>query len=86
MKSLYDFSPIDDIVLARALGVIEAEVTSITPQPMLDDWRLRVYSLWDLRVLLPTLEGWTLDGFYTCNDLKPKIAGEDHYFMVLEAT
>lgn len=52
----------------------------------IDDWHLRVYSPWDLRVLIKTLAGWKLDGFYTWNDLKPEIAEEDHYFMVLEAT
>jgi hypothetical protein len=55
-------------------------------QPTRDDWRLRVYSPWDLRVLLKTIAGWQLDGFYTWNELQQTIAGEDHYFMVLEAT
>jgi hypothetical protein len=51
-----------------------------------DDWRLRVYSPWELSVLVRTLEGWTLRGFVSWRDLSPDIADEQHYFLVLEAT
>jgi SAM-dependent methyltransferase len=51
-----------------------------------DEWRLRVFSPWDLSVLVRTLEGWTLRGFVSWRDLSPDIAGESHYFMVLEAS
>ena len=50
-----------------------------------DDWRFRVYSPWDLRVLVQTLERWALSGFYSWRDLSPDIANEQHYLMVLEA-
>ncbi|HEY3229646.1 MAG TPA: methyltransferase domain-containing protein, partial [Roseiflexaceae bacterium] len=52
----------------------------------IDDWHLRVYSPWDLAVLVRTLEGWNLCGFYTWRDLSEDIANEAHYFMVLEAS
>jgi SAM-dependent methyltransferase len=51
-----------------------------------DDWRLRVYSPWDLSVLVRTLGGWALRGFVSWRDLSPDIAGESHYVMVLEAS
>jgi SAM-dependent methyltransferase len=51
-----------------------------------DDWRLRVYSPWELSVLARTLEGWTLRGFVSWRDLSPDIAAEKHYFLVLEAS
>jgi SAM-dependent methyltransferase len=54
-------------------------------QETVDDWHLRVYSPWDLSVLVRTLAGWTLRGFVSWRDLSPDIAGESHYFMVLEA-
>jgi ubiquinone/menaquinone biosynthesis C-methylase UbiE len=50
-----------------------------------DEWRLRVYSPWDLRLLVQTLPGWRLDGFYSWRDLSDRIATEQHYWMVLEA-
>lgn len=50
-----------------------------------DDWRLRVYSPWDLTVLVQTLAGWSLKGFFSWRDLSPDIGNERHYFMVLEA-
>jgi len=49
-----------------------------------DEWRLRVYGPWDLRVLVQTMEGWALGGFYSWRDLSPDIADEQHYLMVLE--
>ena len=49
-----------------------------------DDWRIRMCSPWDLTVLVRTLEGWALQGFYSWCDLSPLIAEERHYFMVLE--
>jgi SAM-dependent methyltransferase len=50
-----------------------------------DEWRLRVYSPWDLRLLVQTLPGWRLDGFYSWRDLSDRIADEQHYWLVLEA-
>jgi hypothetical protein len=50
-----------------------------------DEWRLRVYSPRDLRVLVRTLEDWTLGGFCSWRDLSSDIANEEHYWMVLEA-
>jgi SAM-dependent methyltransferase len=50
-----------------------------------DDWHLRIASPWDMAVLVRTMEGWSLDGFYSWRDLSQDIANEDHYFMVLEA-
>jgi SAM-dependent methyltransferase len=50
-----------------------------------DDWHLRVYNPWDLTVLVSTLAGWRLDGFYRWQDLGREIAAEKHYLMVLAA-
>src|SRR5262245_8391862 len=51
----------------------------------IDDWRIRMCSPWDLAVLARTLDGWSLQGFYSWRDLSRQIADERHYFMVLEA-
>jgi SAM-dependent methyltransferase len=48
-----------------------------------DDWRIRVYSPWELTILVRTLDGWSLDGFYSWRDLSTEIASESHYWMVL---
>ena len=48
-----------------------------------DDWRIRVDSPWNLSVFLKTIEGWSLEGFFSWRDLSPDISGEDHYFMVV---
>lgn len=48
-----------------------------------DDWRLRMYSPWELTVLVRTLAGWVLDGFYHWRDLSANIVDADHYWMVL---
>ncbi len=50
-----------------------------------DDWHLRVYNPWDLTVLIGTLAGWRLDGFYRWQDLGRDISAEQHYLLVLEA-
>jgi len=50
----------------------------------LDDWRYRIYSPWLLSLLVRTLEGWRLHGFYRWDDGSPDIADAEHYFMVLE--
>lgn len=47
-------------------------------------WHYRVYSPWEISLLVQTLEGWRLDGFYSWRDLNPDISNEEHYFMVLE--
>ncbi len=49
-----------------------------------DDWRLRYYSPWILSLLVQTLPGWSLKGFYSRRDLSQDIAEETHYFTVLE--
>jgi len=51
-----------------------------------DDWHLRVYSPWDLRIFVQTLPGWELLGFYSWRDLSETIADEAHYWLVLQAT
>ncbi len=47
-----------------------------------DDWHIRMDHPAQLEVLLMTLPGWRLDGFYSWRDLNPDISDEDHYFMV----
>jgi len=49
-----------------------------------DDWLIRKDSPWHLTLLVRTLPGWRLAGFYSWRDLSPDIAPEQHYFMVLE--
>jgi hypothetical protein len=49
-----------------------------------DEWKFRVDSPWHLSVLLKTLSGWPLRGFYSWKDLSQDISGEKHYFMVVE--
>jgi SAM-dependent methyltransferase len=49
-----------------------------------DEWQIRMDSPWNLAVLARTLEGWSLDSFYSWRDLSPDIAPEEHYWMVLE--
>jgi SAM-dependent methyltransferase len=50
-----------------------------------EDWHIRVDSPWHLELLLKTLPGWSLDGFYSWRDLSRDIASEEHYFMVAQA-
>lgn len=50
-----------------------------------DLWRLRVYSPWELRVLMRTIPHWQVNGFYSWRNLSTEIAQENHYWMVLEA-
>ncbi|MDP9314206.1 MAG: class I SAM-dependent methyltransferase [Chloroflexota bacterium] len=50
-----------------------------------DLWRLRVYSPWELRVLMRTISDWQVNGFYSWRDLRTEIAEDSHYWMVLEA-
>lgn len=50
-----------------------------------DDWRLRMYSPWELRLLVKTLPGWALEGFFAWDTLRPDIADSPHYWMVLTA-
>lgn len=49
-----------------------------------DDWEIRMDSPWHLSLLLKTLDGWSLVGFYSWRDLSEDIADEAHYFMVVE--
>jgi len=51
-----------------------------------DLWRLRVYSPWDLTVLMRTVPNWKLNGFFSWRDLSTDIGQEEHYWMVLETT
>ena len=51
-----------------------------------DDWRVRVYSPWELALLARTLNGWELNGFYSWQDLSDDITGQDHYFTVFVAS
>lgn len=50
-----------------------------------DDWRVRQYNPWGLSVLVKTLEGWKLSGFFSRGEASPDIADEPGYLMVLEA-
>lgn len=50
----------------------------------MDDWRIRVDSLWNLEVLVKTLKDWALTGFFSWRDLNEDISKEEHYFMVVE--
>lgn len=51
-----------------------------------DDWQIRVYTPWELKLLAQVLDGWQLDGFYAWQDLNQDIFEQDHYFMVLTAS
>jgi hypothetical protein len=51
-----------------------------------DDWTIRCYRPWDLALLMQTLDGWTLDGFYTWQNADRNIATAAHYFTVVVAT
>lgn len=50
-----------------------------------DLWRLRVYSPWELTIILRTVPGWKLNGFFSWRDLSVDIAPQAHYFMMLQA-
>jgi len=50
-----------------------------------DLWRLRVYSPWELAVIMRTIPDWHLNGFFSWRDLSTDIAPQQHYWMVLEA-
>ena len=49
-----------------------------------DPWEIRVYNPWTLSVLIQSLEGWRLQGFYAWQDLSEDIADQNNYFMMLE--
>jgi SAM-dependent methyltransferase len=49
-----------------------------------DEWVSRVDSPWNLRVLIESLGGWSVEGFYSWRDLSPEIQNERHCFMVLK--
>ncbi len=49
-----------------------------------DEWLVRVDNPWHLEVLVDTLPGWSLVGFYSWRDLSEPLVDEQHYFMVLE--
>jgi ubiquinone/menaquinone biosynthesis C-methylase UbiE len=51
-----------------------------------DDWHVRVYSPRELYLLVQTLEGWQLDGFYSWRDLSVDISNVNHYFIVFVAS
>jgi len=48
-----------------------------------DDWQIRVYTPWELELLVQVLPGWRLDGFYAWKDLRQDISDQDHYLLVL---
>jgi SAM-dependent methyltransferase len=50
-----------------------------------DDWAIRCYRPWDLALLVQTLDGWELDGFYSWQTATQDIAVGDHYFTVIVA-
>jgi hypothetical protein len=50
-----------------------------------DVWVVRHYTPWMLVLLVETLPGWTLDGFYSWQQAGREIAQEAHYFMLLVA-
>lgn len=49
-----------------------------------DEWISRGDSLWNLRVLIESLDGWTVEGFYSWQDLSPEIQDERRCFVVLK--
>jgi hypothetical protein len=49
-----------------------------------DDWTIRKYSPWELRLLVKTFEEWSLVGFFSWRDLSEDISNEKHYFMIVE--
>ena len=49
-----------------------------------DDWHFRVDSPWHLTLLVRTLDGWSLRGFFSWRNLSQDIGEEEHYFMVVE--
>ena len=50
----------------------------------IDDWKIRVDSPWNLKVLVKTLKNWTLKELFSWRNLNKDISGEEHYFMVIE--
>ncbi|MBT3270248.1 class I SAM-dependent methyltransferase [Candidatus Poribacteria bacterium] len=50
-----------------------------------DDWHIRQYNPWHLSVLVRTLGGWRLSGFYSRGDASPDIADEPGFLLTLEA-
>ena len=49
-----------------------------------DEWILRCDSPWHLELLVESMNGWALDGFYSWHDLSTRIDEIDHYFMVVK--
>ena len=50
-----------------------------------DDWHIRQYNPWHLSVLVRTLHGWRLSGFYSRGGASPDIADEPGFLLTLEA-
>jgi ubiquinone/menaquinone biosynthesis C-methylase UbiE len=48
-----------------------------------DPWQIRVYSLWTLSVLIESLGGWHLKGFYSYRDRSENIGQDASYYMLL---
>ncbi|MBT3603175.1 MAG: class I SAM-dependent methyltransferase [Candidatus Latescibacteria bacterium] len=51
-----------------------------------DYWEVRVYSLWTLSVLIQSLNGWQLQGFYSYRDQSENINQDASYYMLLKKT
>ncbi len=49
-----------------------------------DEWVLRVDSPSNLRVLVESLDDWSVDGFYSWRDCSQELQEERHCFMVLK--
>jgi ubiquinone/menaquinone biosynthesis C-methylase UbiE len=48
-----------------------------------DHWQIRVYSLWTLSVLIQSIKGWQLKGFYSYRDRSENIYQDASYYMLL---
>jgi len=51
-----------------------------------DEWVIRADSPWNLRVLVESLGGWHVEGFYSWRDLSPVSEDDRHCYMVLNRT
>lgn len=48
-----------------------------------DHWKIRVYSLWTLSLLIQSLQGWHLHGFYSYRDQSTNFTQDPSYYMLL---
>jgi ubiquinone/menaquinone biosynthesis C-methylase UbiE len=49
----------------------------------MDQWEIRIYSLWTLSVLVQSLDGWQLRGFYSYRDRSENIGQDPSFYMLL---